>query len=174
MRVANVQDGYLELDEIKTLKVPQKEIDKYLLKKGDVLLTEGGDPDKLGRGHVWNEEVSPCIHQNHIYRVRLDQSKILPIFFSAYVGSKYGKKYFLRAAKQTTGIATINLTQLRNFPTPLPPLSLQSRFAEMVAKIEAQRRQAERQLAAAEEVFAGVLQGSFEMPRPPKPKGEGG
>lgn len=162
MRVANVQDGYLDLEEIKNLKVPQKEIDRYLLKKGDVLLTEGGDPDKLGRGHVWNEEVSPCIHQNHIYRVRLDNTKLLPIFFSAYVGSKYGKKYFLRAAKQTTGIATINLTQLRNFPTILPPLDLQARFAAMVANIEAQRRLAERQLEAAEAVFGGVLQGTFE------------
>lgn len=162
MRVANVQDGYLDLEEIKNLKVPQKEIDRYLLEKGDVLLTEGGDPDKLGRGHVWNQEVSPCIHQNHIYRVRLNQTKLLPIFFSAYVGSKYGKKYFLRAAKQTTGIATINLTQLRNFPTILPPLPLQTRFAAMVANIEAQRRLAERQLEAAEAVFGGVLQGTFE------------
>jgi type I restriction enzyme S subunit len=162
MRVANVQDGYLDLEEIKNLKVPQKEIDRYLLEKGDVLLTEGGDPDKLGRGHVWNQEVSPCIHQNHIYRVRLNQTKLLPIFFSAYVGSKYGKKYFLRAAKQTTGIATINLTQLRNFPTILPPLPLQTRFAAMVANIEGQRRLAERQLEAAEAVFGGVLQGTFE------------
>ncbi|MCR9098872.1 MAG: restriction endonuclease subunit S [bacterium] len=55
----------------------------------------------------------------------------------------------------------INLKILRNLEIPLPPLPLQTRFARMVANIEAQRRLAERQLSAAEAVFGGVLQGTF-------------
>lgn len=96
---------------------------------GDLLLTEGGDPDKLGRGTVWNGEISECIHQNHIFRVRAASSLINMSFLSRLVASPAGKAYFLSKAKQTTGIASINLTQLRNFPVPLAPLSEQRRIA---------------------------------------------
>jgi type I restriction enzyme S subunit len=71
MRVANVQDGHINLNEIKTIFVSQQDFNKYLLKENDLLLTEGGDPDKLGRGAVWKGEISPCIHQNHIFRIRI-------------------------------------------------------------------------------------------------------
>jgi type I restriction enzyme S subunit len=117
MRVANVQDCHFILNEIKTIQVTQKEIDQYQLKSGDLLLTEGGDPDKLGRGSVWEGKVKNCIHQNHIFRVRVNNtSELNPYYLSGLVASIYGKAYFLKSAKQTTGIASINSTQLKNFP----------------------------------------------------------
>lgn len=53
LRVANVQDGYLDLSEIKTINIQKDKANRYRLENGDVLLTEGGDFDKLGRGAVW-------------------------------------------------------------------------------------------------------------------------
>ena len=97
MRVANVQDGYIDLTEVKVIKTKRADVEKYQLVFGDILLTEGGDPDKLGRGAVWEGQIENCIHQNHIFRVRPDKSLILPQFLSALIGSKYGKKYFLRS-----------------------------------------------------------------------------
>ena len=47
LRVANVQDGYLDLTDVKTIRIPRATIDKYLLEVGDVLMNEGGDFDKL-------------------------------------------------------------------------------------------------------------------------------
>ncbi|MCB9294900.1 MAG: restriction endonuclease subunit S [Lewinellaceae bacterium] len=161
MRVANVQDGYIDLSEIKTIEVPMSDIEKYRLQKGDVLLTEGGDPDKLGRGSVWKYEIKDCIHQNHIYRVRVDRDVLNPEYLSALIGSKYGKIYFLRAAKQTTGIATINSTQLKNFPVLIPDISLQNKFAKAVKNIEAQRKRLENQTAKGEELFQSLLQRAF-------------
>lgn len=132
LRVANVQDGYLNLNEIKEIEVLPTDIAKYRLLDGDILLTEGGDPDKLGRGTVWREHVKDCIHQNHIFRVRIKTDNLLPDFLSVLIGSERGKRYFLRAAKQTTGIASINSTQLKNFPVLIPSLDLQQRFAKSV------------------------------------------
>lgn len=57
LRVANVQDGYLDLSEIKTVSVTEAQFQKLKLEQGDVLMNEGGDFDKLGRGTVWNCEV---------------------------------------------------------------------------------------------------------------------
>jgi type I restriction enzyme S subunit len=129
MAVVNVQDGRLNLDLVKTIQASAAEIERYQLLPGDLLLTEGGDPDKLGRGTIWNGEINPCIHQNHIFRVRASSSLIHMSYLSRLVASPAGKAYFLAKAKQTTGIASINLTQLRSFPVPLPPLNEQRRIA---------------------------------------------
>lgn len=137
MRVANVQDGYINIKDLKYIEVLPEDVEKFRLRQGDVLLTEGGDPDKLGRGAVWTYEIENCIHQNHIFRVRVHSAnEIIPIFLSALIGSVYGKKYFLRAAKQTTGIATINSTQLKKFPVILPPIELQRKYAQIYNRVE--------------------------------------
>ena len=97
------------------------------MKYGDILLTEGGDADKLGRGSFWEGQVSECIHQNHIFRVRFDLSRFCCQFISFQIGSHYGKAYFLTHAKQTTGIATINRTILSAFPLMVPSIDEQKR-----------------------------------------------
>jgi type I restriction enzyme S subunit len=136
MAVANVQDLSLNLSVIKRIEATEEEIQQYKLIPNDLLLTEGGDPDKLGRGTLWNNEVPECIHQNHIFRVRLTSTDVHPLFLNWLVGSRRGKRYFLRSAKQTTGIASINMTQLREFPMLLPPLALQQEFAKRVNAVE--------------------------------------
>jgi type I restriction enzyme, S subunit len=103
LAVVNVQDRALDLRQVKTIAATEAEIQRYRLQKDDLLLTEGGDPDKLGRGTLWSGEIDECIHQNHIFRVRLTDSRFLPIFVNWVVGSERGKRYFLRSAKQTTG-----------------------------------------------------------------------
>jgi type I restriction enzyme S subunit len=136
MRVANVQDGYLDLSDIQKISVSLNDAEKYQLKMGDILLTEGGDPDKLGRGYVWNNEIENCIHQNHIFSVRInDKNKIRPAFLSAVIASQRGKRYFLKVGKQTTGIATINKTVLSEFKPFIPPVEVQDKFIAAVNKL---------------------------------------
>jgi type I restriction enzyme, S subunit len=161
MRVANVQDGYLDLNEIKYIPGSKVDLEKYILKNGDLLLTEGGDPDKLGRGAVWNGEIKNCIHQNHIFRVRLTSQSHIPLYLSKLCGSEYGKRYFIKSGKQTTGIASINKTQLRRFPVLCPPIVLQNQFAERIQLIEAQKQQAQRSLEKSEALFNSLLQRAF-------------
>lgn len=114
LRVANVQDGYLNLQTIKEIDILSSEADKWLLQSGDILLTEGGDWDKLGRGTVWRGEIPNCIHQNHIFRVRTNPAVFDPNYLIALISSPYGKSYFQSASKQTTNLASINRRQLNN------------------------------------------------------------
>ena len=114
LRVANVQDGHIDLSEIKSITVGRHRMNRYLLEAGDVLMTEGGDFDKLGRGAVWNGQIAPCLHQNHVFAVRPDPSLILSPFLAAYCESEPGKRYFLSCSKQTTNLASINSTQLKD------------------------------------------------------------
>ncbi|MGH7285706.1 MAG: restriction endonuclease subunit S [Polyangiaceae bacterium] len=160
MRVANVQDGHLVLDDVASITVSEHDAQRYLLRAGDVLLTEGGDPDKLGRGAVWRGEVDPCIHQNHIFRVR-PNGAVLSEYLSALIGSQRGKRYFLRASKQTTGIATINMTQLKAFPTLVPPRDVQENYVALLARCRV--AQEHQQIAArrVQGLFDSLVQGAF-------------
>jgi len=132
LRVANVQRGYLDLREIKTIEATEAEIEGLKLLSGDILFTEGGDRDKLGRGWIWRNEIPECIHQNHVFRARLYLDQTQPKYISWY-GNTYGQDYFTKQGKQTTNLASINITKLGAFPIPLPPSAEQFRI---VAEVE--------------------------------------
>ena len=161
LAVANVQDKRLNLEAVKTIPATSEEIQKYRLIKNDLLLTEGGDPDKLGRGTLWCDELAECIHQNHIFRVRLTHPEVHPVFLNWLVGSERGKKYFLRSAKQTTGIASINMTQLRAFPMLIPPFLVQKRFAELIQAVAKKTMKLTLQARTAEDLFSSLQQRAF-------------
>lgn len=135
MAVSNVKDGYIDWTTVKTIEATKQEIEQYRLLPDDVLMTEGGDPDKLGRGAILKEPLENCIHQNHIFRVRLNESLILPIFFAEYLKHQKAKRYFGGCAKQTTGIASINMRQLKALPVLIPPIELQEQFVTFVEEI---------------------------------------
>jgi type I restriction enzyme S subunit len=134
LRVANVQRGFLDLAEVKTIFAESDEIDALRLKAGDVLFTEGGDRDKLGRGWVWNNEIPDCIHQNHIFRARLNLAAVEPRFVSWH-GNYFGQKWFTETGKQTTNLASINKSILRRFPVPVAPLNEQRRIADRIDEL---------------------------------------
>ncbi|MCC4602568.1 restriction endonuclease subunit S [Xanthomonas campestris] len=133
LRVANVQDGFIDLSEVKTIAVERHQIDRYSLQAGDILMTEGGDFDKLGRGAVWGGTLDPCLHQNHVFAVRAKRELVNPLFLSALSGSEYGRTYFLGCAKRSTNLASINSSQLKAFPVLLPPVPEQDRIAHILS-----------------------------------------
>ncbi len=141
LRVANVQDGYLALDDIAEVELPWQDAARYELQEGDVLMTEGGDFDKLGRGHVWEDQVPGCLHQNHIFAVRPRREVLRPRFLAFVMSSGYGRAYFTATSKQSTNLASTNSTKLRNLPMPVPSLSEQSEIVSGIdretAKIDA-------------------------------------
>ncbi len=131
LRVANVQRGYLDLSEIATIRVPREKAAALALRSGDVLFNEGGDRDKLGRGWVWSGEIDGCIHQNHVFRARL-HDEFEPRFVSWH-GNTFGRRWFEANGRQTTNLASLNLTTLKSFPVPAPALDLQR---QLVAELE--------------------------------------
>lgn len=159
LRVANVQDGHLDLAEIKKIRIRRSEIDRYRLQPGDVVLTEGGDFDKLGRGFIWRGEIDLCVHQNHVFAVRPDRERLLPEFFAYLAQSAYGKAYFLKVAHKTTNLACINSTKLKAFPVPVPPtLDEQEKIVEILDTIDRKIDLHRRKRAVLDELFKTLLQ----------------
>jgi len=164
LSVANVQHGFLDLTEVKSIEVKVDEVERYRLQRDDVVLTEGGDPDKLGRGTLWRDEIPVCLHQNHIFRVRCDDIRLLPAYFAAYLLSLEARTYFLRSAKQTTGIASINMTQLRGLPVRFPDTAKQARIVATLAKADSLRAQRERSLALLDDLLRSAFVEMFGDP----------
>jgi type I restriction enzyme, S subunit len=121
LTVVNVLEGRLSLNEVSSSVIKVGELETGLLAIGDVLMTEGGDRDKLGRGCIWNGEIERCAYQNHIFRVRFDPGTLNPLLFHFLLQSSQAKRYFFSHAKQTSNLCTINSRELKQFEVPLPP-----------------------------------------------------
>lgn len=134
---ANVQNGFIDWTETKYIDATEEEITQYNLYPDDVLMIEGGDPDKVGRGCLAGITPEDCIFQNHVFRVRSNKNEVIPRFLALYILLPSTKEYFLNCAKQTTGIATINKKQLSSLKVICPPTEEQVeyiRFADQTDK----------------------------------------
>ena len=134
LRVGNVQDGHLDLADVSVIELPARVAAGVELRPGDVLMTEGGDLDKLGRGHVWNGEIPGCLHQNHIFAVRCFLHKLKPMFLAYLTAARYGRDYFEATGKKTTNLACTNATKVGEFPIPLPGLTEQEAICAYLEK----------------------------------------
>lgn len=164
LRVANVQRGHLKLDEVKTIRLPPAEAERLTLQPGDVLMNEGGDRDKLGRGWFWQGEVPDCIHQNHVFRVRLRDGRISPRFLSRYA-NHFGQRYFLDEGKQTTNLASISMSKVAALPVPLPPPGMAAVVDAALDRAEQTERsviqEAKRSLALLDRLEQSILAKAF-------------
>jgi type I restriction enzyme, S subunit len=168
LRVANVQRGRLNLDRVTLIRVPIDKVRQLRLKKGDVLLNEGGDRDKLGRGWIWEGQIPECIHQNHVFRARIHDNQLDPKLL-AWHANTFGKGWCERNGKQSVNLASISLSKIRLLPVPVPPRNdqatlvvlIEEHLAELDQLAEALRRALRRsehlRRSLLAEAFAGRL-----------------
>ena len=121
LRVANVYANELRLDDVATIGVRKTEFNRLLLEKGDLLVVEGnGSKDQIGRLAIWDGSIEPCVHQNHIIKVRLVE-KQLAAWILSWLLSPHGRLHIERVASSTTGLYTLSLKKVGALPIPLPP-----------------------------------------------------
>ena len=135
LRVANVQRAHLVLDEIKEVEIPVEEKDKYQVKARDLLITEGGDWDKVGRTAIWSDELPYMAHQNHVFKARIFLPEQSELWLERYLNGPVARRYFAQSSKQTTNLASINKTQLRCCPVAIPPYEEKDRIVTRVNEL---------------------------------------
>lgn len=120
LRVANVQGGYVDLNDLATIQVTPDEDLKYRLHSGDVLMTEGGDRDKLGRGCVWHGEIEPCLHQNHVFAVQTNETVLLATVYKGNIIKNLimdCQSYTKYRPNETTGGIFVSWRRKEELPT---------------------------------------------------------
>lgn len=171
LRVANVQAGYLDLTEVTEITVPRRMALSAALRYGDVLMTEGGDLDKLGRGTVWEGQIEGCVHQNHVFAVRVDDRVLDPYYLALMTRTTAARRYFESTGSKTTNLASTSSSKIRDFCVPVPALDQQRRtvlaLRDVLADMEklAQQIKRQRQLLAERRtaLITAAVTGQFDV-----------
>lgn len=152
LRVANVHANRLDLDEVKRIGVTPEEAKRLELCKDDLLFVEGnGSRDEIGRVALWNGSIQHCVHQNHIIRVRFGK-EVVPAFACHFFQTESGRRQVQAMAVTTSGLYSLSMGKIRTLRMPLPPRSLQQKFADFATRgDEEQARLQERAHEASRE-----------------------
>ncbi|MFC5748811.1 restriction endonuclease subunit S [Actinomadura rugatobispora] len=179
LRVANVQAGRLALDSVTEITVSRTTAATATLLPGDVLMTEGGDLDKLGRGTVWRSEIPVCLHQNHVFAVR-PNPRLDPDYLAYLTQSAYARHYFESTGTKTTNLASTSSSKIRDFKIPLWPLEKQRRITDFLdaetARIDQVMSVSRRTIDLLEErrwasIYNGVTGQNTSLPKSPRSLG---
>ena len=165
LRVANVYANELRLDDVSKIGVQVNELDRVLLEKGDLLIVEGnGSPDQIGRLAIWNGSIEPCVHQNHLIKVRLTK-KDGGNYLMYWLSSLGGRDAILQVASSTSGLYTLSISKISGLPVPLPPLVEQIEIEKLVSaklsSIEHLDNEIDVQLIKVEKNKQSVLASAF-------------
>jgi type I restriction enzyme S subunit len=164
LRVSNVQSGRLALDEVAAMRLPADRVAAFRLRPDDVLLTGAGDRNSLGRGWIWEGQLADCVHQNHVFRVRIKDHCLHPKLLAWHANS-FGRSWCERNARQSAGLASLGLSVLRLMPVPLGPWAEQERLValaeQLTAQFEGAAASAERALTIADHLRRAMLLHAF-------------
>lgn len=131
LRMYNIVDGKIVWENIKRMILTPEEVEQYGLRPGDVLVNRVNSRELVGKAAPIPSGLETCVFESKNIRLRIFRSYLK----STYVGywfQVFSQGYFSRNAQQTVGMASINQSQLRAMPFPLPPLDEQERIVEKV------------------------------------------
>jgi len=145
--------------------VEEHELDKLLLHPGDMLVVEGnGSKDQLGRLAIWDGSISPCVHQNHIIKVRLLNIE-LGKWILLWLLSLPGRNFVEEVASSTSGLYTLSVNKVASLPILLPPFAEQQFIVEEVERRlsvnEEMTIQLEANLKRVDRLRQSILQRAF-------------
>lgn len=146
LRVANVLFNELDLSVVQEIGVEEREIEKTLLKKNDLLFVEGnGSPEQIGRVSLWDGCITPMLHQNHIIKARF-AGEVIPLYAMYYFMSDEGRKQILLSASTTSGLYTLSAGKIAAFELPVAPLNRQKEFVAVARQSDKSKYLLQRRL----------------------------
>ena len=152
-------DGHLDLSDLKYIDIPENEIEKCIVRKGDVLFNRTNSIELVGKTCVFDLEKDMVI-AGYIIRVRLNE-KILPIVLSSYMNSTVLKEQLRSMAKGAVNQANINAQELQSIKIYLPPLDLQNQFATFVEQTDKLKFEVKEALEKLEILKKSLMQQYF-------------
>ncbi|MGF1901116.1 restriction endonuclease subunit S [Aliivibrio sifiae] len=133
LRVANVYENELRLDDVSEIGVLDKELKRVLLETNDILVVEGnGSIDQIGRVAIWNGLISPCVHQNHLIKVRANEDVTTPKYLLYYLMSPQGKNEIVQRATSGAGLYTLSISKISSINVILHSIEEQKEIVRLV------------------------------------------
>lgn len=160
LRMNNITyDGELDLTDIKTIDIPDDEVPKCSVHKGDVLFNRTNSKELVGKTCVYNKD-EMMILAGFIVRVRVNE-KVLPEFLSAFMNAYFTKKKLLEMCKTAIGQANINAQELQNMGIYIPPIKLQNEFVIFKNQVDKSKSAIKKSLEETQILFDSLMQKYF-------------
>lgn len=152
-------DGHLDLSDMKYIDIPDNEIEKCIVRKGDVLFNRTNSIELVGKTCVFDLDDEMVI-AGYIIRVRLNE-KLLPIVLSSYMNLTVLKEQLRNMAKGAVNQANINAQELQSIKIYLPPIKLQEQFAAFIERTDKSKVAVQKALDEAQLLFDSLMQKYF-------------
>ena len=160
LRMNNITyDGQLDLTNLKYIDVEDKELEKYIVRKGDVLFNRTNSKELVGKTCVFNID-TPMIIAGYIIRVRTNEL-VLPEYLSAVLNSSYGKATLAGMCKAIVGQANINAQELQDIKICIPPIELQKEYVKLIEQVDKLKFEMQQSLVELENNFNSLMQRAF-------------
>lgn len=152
LRMNNLQNDGWDLLDLKYIELPEPELAKYRIQKGDILFNRTNSKELVGKCEVFKED-GDWVFASYLIRVQLNPQKALPDFVSAFLSTEAGRLQINRVSRQIIGMSNVNAEELKDLEIPLPPLDVQR---ALVAEMEAARTARQSKLTEAEELLKSM------------------
>lgn len=152
-------DGRFDLTDLKFISLDNDELEKCVVRKGDVLFNRTNSLDLIGKTAEFdfNEDM---VIAGYIIRIRLKET-IVPKFFSMYMNTDEMKLHLRTIAKGAVNQANINAQELQEIPIYLPPIELQNQFVNFVRQVDKSREAVKKSLEKTQQLYDSLMQEYF-------------
>jgi type I restriction enzyme S subunit len=162
LRLRDIRDGWIDFSDINRISLSHQESSRYKVSVDDLLFIRvNGNPDYVGRCALFEGFSESVYFNDHIMRVKTDQSKVNGKFLAYMLNGTRGKREIALHRKTSAGQHTINQDGLSKIEIPLPPLKIQQKFAFRIASIEKLKSTHKTSLAELDELFASLQYRAF-------------
>ena len=160
LRMNNITyGGELDISDVKRIDVPENELDKCTVRRGDVLFNRTNSKELVGKTCVYDRD-EMMVLAGFVIRVRVND-RVLPEFLSAFLNTDFSKKTLSEMCKAAIGQANINAQEMQNIGLYLPPLELQRQFVQFKKQIDKSKVVVQKALDEAQTLFDSLMQQYF-------------
>lgn len=160
LRMNNITyGGELDLSDVKRIDVPENELDKCTVRRGDVLFNRTNSKELVGKTCVYDRD-EMMVLAGFVIRVRVND-RVLPEFLSAFLNTDFSKKTLSEMCKAAIGQANINAQEMQNIGLYLPPLELQRQFVQFKKQVDKSKVVVQKALDEAQTLFDSLMQQYF-------------
>jgi type I restriction enzyme S subunit len=156
LRMGNIQDGRLDLSELKYVR-DASGLGGFLLQQGDVLFNRTNSPELVGKSAVFDSEMS-ALFASYIIRLQVRGDLAHPVFVSAWMNSPWGREWAQRVRTDGVSQSNINSKKLAAMPVPLPTRDEQDQVVNQIAVLTRLADNVEQRIADAEGRCDGLRQ----------------
>jgi type I restriction enzyme, S subunit len=162
LRIDSFYDGIIrDLNKLKKVRLSNDEIEKYALKKNQIVINRVNSRDYLGKVGLIPEIMESIVFESNMMRFSVRENEINPIFLINLLTTSYIKNQILRCAKDASNQSSINQQDVKNLEIIVPPLRLQTRFAKIFEKLDGIKQRQEASLKDIENLYHSLMQRGF-------------